>query len=81
MFIKKKKRDRFNGMSEDEVMKRELFDYLYENFDIFIVRIVKKINGIWIYIVYLWNIYYIFILYLLYEFWYIFLKKLEINEM
>lgn len=46
MFIKKKKRDRFNGMSEDEVMKRELFDYLYENFDIFIVRIVKKINWI-----------------------------------
>lgn len=45
MPTKKKKRDRFNGMSEDEVMKRELPDHLHENLDILIVRTSKKING------------------------------------
>ncbi|XP_048741191.2 uncharacterized protein LOC125655075 isoform X3 [Ostrea edulis] len=39
MPTKKKKRDRFNGMSEDEVMKRELPDHLHENLDILIVGI------------------------------------------
>ncbi|XP_061187625.1 uncharacterized protein LOC133195714 [Saccostrea echinata] len=39
MPTKKKKRDRFNGMSEDEVMKRELPDHLQENLDILIVGI------------------------------------------
>jgi hypothetical protein len=37
MPTKKKKRDRFNGMSEDEVMKRELPDHIQENLDILIV--------------------------------------------
>nr|XP_022301616.1 uncharacterized protein LOC111109690 [Crassostrea virginica] len=39
MPTKKKKRDRFNGMSEDEVMKRELPDHVQENLDILIVGI------------------------------------------
>ncbi|XP_062615700.1 uncharacterized protein LOC134277370 [Saccostrea cucullata] len=39
MPTKKKKRDRFNGMSDDEVMKRELPDHLQENLDILIVGI------------------------------------------
>ena len=38
MPVKKRKRDRFNGMTEDEVMKRELPDHLEENLDIVIVR-------------------------------------------
>lgn len=45
MPTKKKKRDRFNGMSEDEVMKRELPDHLHENLDILIVRTAKKLMG------------------------------------
>lgn len=75
MPTKKKKRDRFNGMSEDEVMKRELPDHLHENLDILIVRTAKKINGTWIHTAYLWNTHYTLILYLLYELWYIFLKN------
>ena len=35
----KKKRDRFNGMSEEEVMKRTLPDHLCENLDVIIVSI------------------------------------------
>ena len=34
----KKKRDRFNGMSEEEVLKRTLPDHLCPNLDIIIVR-------------------------------------------
>lgn len=75
MPTKKKKRDRFNGMSEDEVMKRELPDHLHENLDILIVRTAKKINGTWIHTAYLWNTHSTLILYLLYELWYIFLKN------
>lgn len=75
MPTKKKKRDRFNGMSEDEVMKRELPDHLHENLDILIVRTAKKIHGTWILTAYLSNTHYTLILYLLYELWYIFLKN------
>ena len=36
--VGKKKRDRFNGMSEDEVLQRHLPDHLAPNLDILIVR-------------------------------------------
>ena len=42
MPTKKKKRDRFNGMSEDEVMKRELPDHVQENLDILIVSLAAS---------------------------------------
>ncbi len=35
----KKKRDRFNGMSEEEVLKRTLPDRIKENLDILIVSV------------------------------------------
>ncbi|KAK3102897.1 hypothetical protein FSP39_014779 [Pinctada imbricata] len=39
MAVKKRKRDRFNGMTEDEVMQKGLPDHLQENLDIVIVGI------------------------------------------
>ena len=36
--ISKKKRDRFNGMTEDDVLKRTVPDLLCHNLDIIIVR-------------------------------------------
>lgn len=36
----RKKHDRFNGMSEDEVSKRTLPDHLAQNLDIVIVSIL-----------------------------------------
>jgi hypothetical protein len=35
--VAKKKRDRFNGMSEEEVLKLTIPDQLYHNLDILIV--------------------------------------------
>ncbi len=38
----KKKRDRFNGMTEEEVLKRTLPDLLVPNLDIMIVSTTRK---------------------------------------
>lgn len=38
----RKKHDRFNGMSEEEVCRRTLPDHLAQNLDIIIVSIIFK---------------------------------------